>query len=46
MRLGFFGASPDAVRLYIKKGYTLITVGVDTVMLGGAAKTVFAELKT
>jgi 2-keto-3-deoxy-L-rhamnonate aldolase RhmA len=46
VRLGIFGASPDAVKPYIEKGYTLITVGVDTTMLGGAAKNVLAELKT
>jgi 2-keto-3-deoxy-L-rhamnonate aldolase RhmA len=45
VRLGIFGTSPDAVRSYIQKGYTLITVGVDTIMLGGAAKGVLAELK-
>jgi 2-keto-3-deoxy-L-rhamnonate aldolase RhmA len=42
--LGIFGVSPDAVRPYIQKGYTLIAVGGDTVMLGRAAKNVLAEL--
>ncbi len=45
VRLGIFGTSSDAVRPYIEKGYTLITVGVDTMMLGRAAKTMLATLK-
>lgn len=45
VRLGIFGASPDAVRPYIQKGYTLITVGADMMLLGGAAKNVLAALK-
>jgi len=45
VRLGIFGTSSDAVRPYIEKGYTLISVGVDTMMLGQAAKSVLATLK-
>jgi len=45
VRLGIFGTSSDAVRPYIEKGYTLITVGVDTMMLGQAAKTMLSMLK-
>jgi len=45
VRLGIFGTSSDAVRPYIEKGYTLITVGVDTMMLGQAAKTMLSVLK-
>ncbi len=44
VRLGIFGASPDAVRPYIEQGFTLIAVGGDTLMLGQAAKRVLAEL--
>lgn len=44
VRLGIFGVSPDAVKPYIQKGYTLIAVGGDTLMLGQAAKNVLAEL--
>jgi 2-dehydro-3-deoxyglucarate aldolase len=45
VRLGIFGASPDAVKPYIQKGYTLIAVGGDMLMLGEAARSVLAELK-
>ena len=34
MPLGIFGLSAEAVKPYIERGYTLITVGVDTVLLG------------
>jgi 2-dehydro-3-deoxyglucarate aldolase/4-hydroxy-2-oxoheptanedioate aldolase len=33
VRLGFFGVNADAVRPYMKKGFTLITTGVDTLFL-------------
>ena len=45
VRLGIFGVSGEAVRPYVDMGYTLITVGVDTMMLGGAANGVLAEMK-
>jgi 2-keto-3-deoxy-L-rhamnonate aldolase RhmA len=38
MPLGIFGLSAEAVKPYIERGYTLITVGVDTVLMGNAAK--------
>jgi 2-dehydro-3-deoxyglucarate aldolase len=44
VRLGIFGASPKAVRPYIEKGFTLIAVGGDMLMLGRAAKDMLAEL--
>lgn len=44
VRLGIFGASPDAVKPYIEQGFTLIAVGGDTLMLGQAAQRVLAEL--
>jgi len=44
VRLGIFGASPDAVRPYIERGFTLIAVGGDTLILGRAAKDLLAEL--
>ena len=34
MPLGIFGLSAEAVQPYIERGYTLITVGVDTVLMG------------
>lgn len=39
IRLGVFGVSAEAVRPYIERGFNLIVAGVDTVMLGSAAKT-------
>jgi len=43
--LGIFGLSAEAVIPYIKGGYTLIVAGVDTVMLGHAAKQLLAQLR-
>jgi 2-dehydro-3-deoxyglucarate aldolase len=38
MRLGIFGMSATAVTPYINQGYSLITAGIDTTLLGQAAK--------
>ncbi len=46
MPLGIFGMSVEAVKPYIGRGYTLITVGIDTVLLGNAARQMLAKLKT
>lgn len=43
--LGIFGVTVDAVKPYIDKGFTLITAGVDTVMLGQAARRMLGLLK-
>jgi 2-dehydro-3-deoxyglucarate aldolase len=43
--LGIFGITADAVRPYVERGYTLIVAGVDTVLLGGAARNLLAELR-
>jgi 2-dehydro-3-deoxyglucarate aldolase len=43
--LGIFGLSAEAVMPYITKGYTLIVAGVDTVMLGSAAKDLLAKVR-
>ena len=43
--LGYFGVSSGAVRPYIEKGYSLIVAGVDTLLLGSAAKKLLAELR-
>ncbi|QDU13035.1 5-keto-4-deoxy-D-glucarate aldolase [Gimesia maris] len=43
--LGIFGVTVDAVKPYIEKGFTLITVGVDTVMLGQGARKMLGLLK-
>ena len=44
-RLGIFGISPEAVQPYMDQGFTLITVGVDTLMLGQAAAQILARLR-
>jgi 2-dehydro-3-deoxyglucarate aldolase len=43
--LGIFGLSTEAVRPYIERGYTLITVGVDTVLLGSAARHMLKQVR-
>lgn len=45
MRLGIFGMSATAVTPYIAQGYTLITVGIDTALLGQAAKELLAAIR-
>ncbi|MFH1301963.1 MAG: aldolase/citrate lyase family protein [Planctomycetota bacterium] len=45
MPLGIFGVTVDAVKPYIEKGFTLITVGVDTVMLGHAARKMLGQMR-
>lgn len=44
VRLGYFGVNAGAVKPYIKKGFTLITVGVDSLFLIKSAKDTLAEL--
>ena len=44
VKLGIFGVSPEAVKPYIKKGFTLITVGVDSLFLIKSAKEVLQKL--
>ena len=36
--LGFFGVSAEAIRSYVARGCTLVVAGVDTLMLGTAAR--------
>ncbi len=43
--LGMFGVTSDAVKPYIEKGFTLIVIGVDTLLLGGAAKRILSEVR-
>ena len=45
MPLGYFGVSAAAVRPYMKRGYTLITAGVDTLFLSGAASRMLEDLR-
>jgi len=43
--LGIFGVSPAAVRPYIERGYTLIVVGVDTMLLASTTEHMLKELR-
>lgn len=45
MPLGIFGMSAEAVRPYIERGYTLLAVSIDTVLLGSAARQLLAQIK-
>jgi 2-keto-3-deoxy-L-rhamnonate aldolase RhmA len=45
MPLGYFGVTAAAVRPYMERGYTLIVAGVDTTLLGGAARALLNELR-
>lgn len=42
--LGIFGLTSESVRPYLDRGFSLITVGIDTVFLSGAAKKVLRGL--
>jgi 2-keto-3-deoxy-L-rhamnonate aldolase RhmA len=46
MPLGYFGVSGESIRPYMNRGYTLITAGVDTLFLAGAAKRLLEELRS
>jgi 2-keto-3-deoxy-L-rhamnonate aldolase RhmA len=43
--LGIFGASEESVKPYIENGYTLIAVGIDTMLIGEAAAKIIGRLK-
>lgn len=43
--LGIFGATAEAVKPYIKRGYTLIAIGIDTHILGDAAKNIISLIE-
>lgn len=45
VRLGYFGVSAGAVKPFIKKGFTLITAGVDTLFVTKSAQQTLAELR-
>lgn len=45
LKLGIFGVSAAAVRPYADQGYTLLVAGVDTLLLGEAARNLLAELR-
>ena len=43
--LGIFGTEAEAVKPYIDKGFTLIVVGTDTLMLGKAGREMLSRLR-
>ena len=44
VKLGYFGVNAQAVRPYIDRGFTLITAGVDSLMLLNSAQQLLQEL--
>ncbi len=44
VKLGYFGVSAQAVRPYINKGFTLIIVGIDTLLLLGSVRQLLQQL--
>lgn len=44
VQLGFFGATASAAQPYIDSGYTLVAIGIDTLLLGAAADNVVKEM--
>ena len=45
MPLGIFGLTAESVKPYIERGFSLITVGIDSVLLATAAKKLIAGLR-
>lgn len=45
VRLGYFGVSAGAVKPYIRKGFTLITAGVDSLFITKSARELLASLR-
>ncbi|MGD9858013.1 MAG: HpcH/HpaI aldolase/citrate lyase family protein [Planctomycetaceae bacterium] len=43
--LGIFGITADSLRPYMDQGYSLIVASVDTLFLGGAAKSMLSQLR-
>jgi len=43
--LGIFGVDATAVRPFIDRGYTLLAVGMDTLLLGQSARRALSEIK-
>ncbi|MCA9068750.1 MAG: 2,4-dihydroxyhept-2-ene-1,7-dioic acid aldolase, partial [Planctomycetaceae bacterium] len=44
--LGYFGVTAEAVQPYIERGFNLIVAGVDTLLLGAAAKRLLTKLQS
>lgn len=45
IRLGIFGVTPEAVKPYIERGFSLITVGIDSIFLDHAASAALTALR-
>ena len=45
MPLGIFGTTPDAVKPYLQDGFTLVAVGVDSLMFASQAKHILEQIK-
>ncbi|HEU4616487.1 MAG TPA: aldolase/citrate lyase family protein [Gammaproteobacteria bacterium] len=45
MPLGYFGVTAEAVRPFMQRGCTLVVAGVDTLLLGTAAKSLLEDLE-
>lgn len=43
--LGIFGATVEAISPYVQNGFTLIAVGIDTMLIGNTAKDITKNLK-
>jgi 2-dehydro-3-deoxyglucarate aldolase len=43
--IGIFGVTPDAVQPYIARGFTMIVVGVDTILMASAAATALKAVR-
>jgi 2-dehydro-3-deoxyglucarate aldolase/4-hydroxy-2-oxoheptanedioate aldolase len=43
--LGIFTGAPEAARRFVAQGYSLVAVGADTMLLGGAARQAVAALR-
>jgi 2-keto-3-deoxy-L-rhamnonate aldolase RhmA len=43
--MGFFGVTPESVLPYKKKGFTLLTIGMDTAFLINAAQEMLSKMK-
>ncbi len=46
MPLGYFGVTANSVKPMMERGYSLIVAGVDTLLLGVAAKKLLSDLKS
>jgi len=45
MPLGIFGTIPETVKTYLQQGFTLVAVGVDSLMLASQAKHILEQFK-